>query len=128
MDHYQVDDIAHLAPSRSGHGLVHGQVDWVQNESENFIRNGGEEAVVAVSHPFEASCLVPHTDLRAVDSGKPAKPGNAIACRLQNFCVALSDFCRALFAIVKDVDVTRVAESVSIERGRSRNKASRIAM
>ena len=112
----QIHDVPHLAPPCRGHGLVDRQVNGVKDVAEYFVFDGGEEAVIAVGHPFQACGFISRDDLGGVNRRELAQPGYAVARGLQEVGVVQCGCGDAFLAVVEDIDVTGVAQSSAVER------------
>jgi hypothetical protein len=77
----------------------------VQHIAEEFVPDCGEEAEVAVHHPFEAGCFVAGVNERGADCRQPASPFHPEASMLQHGCVGIGGSLHRRLAMMETIDV-----------------------
>jgi hypothetical protein len=68
VDREQINQVAHRSAPGSGHHLIDGKINRMQDVAEDIVRHRGEETEVAVNDPFKTCARIPVGDFGSVNA------------------------------------------------------------
>ncbi|HLH51622.1 MAG TPA: hypothetical protein VKV96_19950 [Roseiarcus sp.] len=128
VDEKQVEYVTWFAPASGRQSLIRGKIENVQSVPEQVVLYRGKKTEIAVARPFQSCAVAAAGEDRDIKAGFSPEPLRAKAALLEKGRVSLGGESDALLAIMKNIDVLRIARSVAIESDRAGYVAFGVAM